>query len=84
MNQQDNLAIFASGLEDARREKKARGQEDANLTLTIDLSKRNIDEIPQEAVGLLSQDVERCVVSFIALAIQSSLFHQYISHKSRD
>ncbi|KAI4116971.1 MAG: hypothetical protein LQ345_002705 [Seirophora villosa] len=62
MNHQDNVRIFAIGVEDARREQQARGQEvgpSVDLKLTVDLSKRNIDQVPHEAVDLLTLEVER-------------------------
>lgn len=63
MNHQDNVRIFAIGVEDAKREQQARGQEvgpSVDLKLTVDLSKRNIDQVPHEAVDLLTLEVERC------------------------
>lgn len=64
MDYQDNVRIFAKGVEDAKREQQARGQEvgpSVDLKLTVDLSKRNIDEVPHEAIDLLTSEVERCV-----------------------
>lgn len=62
MNYQDSIRIFATGVEDARREQQARGQEVgpvADLKLTVDLSKRNLREVPDEVIELLRAEVER-------------------------
>ncbi|KAI4286900.1 MAG: hypothetical protein L6R35_003841, partial [Caloplaca aegaea] len=60
MDYQDNVRIFAKGVEDAKREQQARGQEvgpSVDLKLTVDLSKRNIDEVPHEAIDLLTSEL---------------------------
>ncbi|KAL8832321.1 MAG: hypothetical protein Q9170_004933 [Blastenia crenularia] len=62
MDHQDSIRIIADGVEDARREQQARGPEvgpQVDLKLTVDLSKRNLYEIPGEVVEILSADVER-------------------------
>lgn len=65
MNYQDSVRIFATGVEDARREQQTRSQElgpVVDLKLTVDLSKRGLHEIPDEVVELLKVEVERWVI----------------------
>lgn len=69
MNHHDNIRIITAGVEDARREQEGRGSEVGpvvDLKLTVDLSKRNLYELPEEVIGILRTDVERSV--FISLA----------------
>ncbi|KAI4129200.1 MAG: hypothetical protein LQ338_002359 [Usnochroma carphineum] len=62
MSHEENIQIFVTGVEDARREQQARGHEvgpAVDFKLTVDLSKRNLYEVPQEVVELLRAEVER-------------------------
>ncbi|KAL8657393.1 MAG: hypothetical protein Q9226_001953 [Calogaya cf. arnoldii] len=63
MDHQENIRIFTTGVDDAREEQQAHSQEaactSAKLTLTVDLQKRNIYEVPEEVVDILRPDVER-------------------------
>ncbi|KAL9604959.1 MAG: hypothetical protein Q9219_000147 [cf. Caloplaca sp. 3 TL-2023] len=72
MNHQDNIRIITTGVEDAQREQQARREQPArasedgpavDLKLTVDLSKRNLYEIPEEVIDLLETDVERFLLT---------------------
>ena len=67
MDHQHNLRIVTAGVEDARREQQARGPEvgPVDLKLTVDLSKKNLYELPEEVIDILSAEVERyAILSF--------------------
>ncbi|KAL8935275.1 MAG: hypothetical protein Q9216_005509 [Gyalolechia sp. 2 TL-2023] len=61
MNHQDNIRIITAGVEDARREQREQQAPGlvADFKLTVDLSKSNLHELPEEVVDLLKIDVER-------------------------
>ncbi|KAL8733369.1 MAG: hypothetical protein Q9166_002193 [cf. Caloplaca sp. 2 TL-2023] len=66
MNHQDNIRIFTEGVEDARQEQQARSQEvgtNVNISLTVDLQRKNIYEVPEEVIETLKEDVERLHLS---------------------
>ncbi|KAL9596896.1 MAG: hypothetical protein Q9179_004460 [Wetmoreana sp. 5 TL-2023] len=79
MNHQDNIRIFAEGVEDARHEQQARSQEvgsAVNLKLTVDLSKRNLYEVPEEVIDILGVDVERLQLAYNQICYIPDLFAQ--------
>ncbi|KAL8849980.1 MAG: hypothetical protein Q9221_005086 [Calogaya cf. arnoldii] len=63
MNHLESIRIFTKGVEDAREEQQAHSQEaagtSAQLTLTVDLQKKSINEVPEEVIDILQPDVER-------------------------
>lgn len=61
MNHQDNIRIITAGVEDARREQREQQAPGlvADFKLTVDLSKRNLYELPEEVVDVFKTDVER-------------------------
>ncbi|KAL8802910.1 MAG: hypothetical protein Q9200_006424 [Gallowayella weberi] len=87
MNHQDIIRIFTEGVEDARREREARSQEvgtPADLTLTVDLSNKNIHEVPEGIIETFKLDVERLrlahnKISWIPPAISQCQPLQYLN-----
>ena len=63
MDHQDNIRIFAKGVEEGREDYQAHvseaGGAPVNLTLTVNLKGKNIYEVPEEVIDLLKPDVER-------------------------
>ncbi|CAL8582490.1 RAM signaling network component, variant 2 [Xanthoria parietina] len=62
MNHQDNIRIITQGVDEVRQEAQALCQEagaaPVELELTVDLKKKNIYEVPEEAIDILRPDVK--------------------------
>ncbi|KAL8946856.1 MAG: hypothetical protein Q9222_006798 [Ikaeria aurantiellina] len=79
MNHQDNIRIFVEGVEGARRDKQALSQEvgtAVDLKFTVDVSHKNIYEIPEEVVEILQKDVDVLKLSQNKICYIPDLFSQ--------
>ncbi|KAL8711608.1 MAG: hypothetical protein Q9220_004018 [cf. Caloplaca sp. 1 TL-2023] len=79
MNHQDNIRIFVEGVEGARRDKQALSQEvgtAVDLKFTVDVSHKNIYEVPEEVIDILKSDVDVLKLSQNKICYIPALFSQ--------